>query len=886
MSASDIDVLERWRAERDASAFNEIVTNHSAMVYATCRRILGNTADAEDLTQECFLRLSRDDDRITESLGGWLHTLATRRSISQLRSEKSRKGREERYAAAASSAEEPTWDDVQAYVDECIAELPQELSDLVIAHFLERRTQQDIASTSGISKSAISRRIEKGVAEIRAALKKRGVSLTSALLTTLLSTETTLATPAALSASLGKIAIVGAKAGVASNALLLGGSIVTKQIALFTVAAIVVIAGALLTFQGEEEPPSSISKEVGGADDNVPVTTAAIQTPEITADQQPPSNEAADSSVVSQETSITAENPEPAEPEAVAPRSDAGLGNLVIAGVVNDESGDPIKGVFVQAFGGGGNPRTNTDATGSFRLVGLAQGLYSIGFHGQRHTTESLAGIRAGEENLIVVLRGRAAVSGTVVNAATGAAVTQFEIQAVEGIHGKLARPNFGGFATVNDPQGHFHVDNVQLGDSTLVVRARGYATVFEPLRLETREPIDEVTIALQPGLVAQGRVLNEVGETVSGAWIFKEPIPAAMMLDSLNSEISPNPERFIDEYSDVEGRFAIDTLTVENRTLAAFHPDHGYGDVALMWKGSRLSGLDIVLSESATGAVEVVVTTGGVPGEDSVVWVSAAAGGMGDMLQQGRTDSDGKCRLDGIPLGTWGITAVYPGQIGTWLRRIVIDCEVVAGQTTVVAVDFQAASASLNATVTLDGESPLGGHARLTLTRPGESETYMYIATWGDDGTFAIADIMPGAGSLMLMAVFSENRMRTKNFDLEIVENEQKVIEIDLSGGQTLTGVMYGLATTEHGTVAVLRGEHEIDEITLETISEILPLAAGLGEVAADGSYSVEGLDPGLYTILAMVTRTRNTFDAVRWSTTVVEISDGEESTVDLDMR
>jgi energy-coupling factor transporter ATP-binding protein EcfA2 len=99
-------------------------------------------------------------------------------------------------------------------------------------------------------------------------------------------------------------------------------------------------------------------------------------------------------------------------------------------------------------------------------------------------------------------------------------------------------------------------------------------------------------------------------------------------------------------------------------------------------------------------------------------------------------------------------------------------------------------------------------------------------------------------------MAMFSEDRRRTKNFDLEIVENEQKVIEIDLSGGQTLTGVMNGLATTEHGTVAVLRGEHEFDELRLETMSEIQPLAAGSGIVAADGSYSVEGLDPGLYTL------------------------------------
>ena len=76
MRTSDSALLERWRARRDAEAFNEIVSRYAGVVYATCRRVLKNDADAEDVTQECFLWLAREDVHIRACLGGWFHRLA------------------------------------------------------------------------------------------------------------------------------------------------------------------------------------------------------------------------------------------------------------------------------------------------------------------------------------------------------------------------------------------------------------------------------------------------------------------------------------------------------------------------------------------------------------------------------------------------------------------------------------------------------------------------------------------------------------------------------------------------------------------------------------------------------------------------------------------
>ena len=59
MTPTDMALVQRWMETQDAEAFHEIVRRHSAMVYATCRRVLGNAADAEDVAQDCFLKLAQ-----------------------------------------------------------------------------------------------------------------------------------------------------------------------------------------------------------------------------------------------------------------------------------------------------------------------------------------------------------------------------------------------------------------------------------------------------------------------------------------------------------------------------------------------------------------------------------------------------------------------------------------------------------------------------------------------------------------------------------------------------------------------------------------------------------------------------------------------------------
>ena len=65
-------------------SWSEIVERHSDRVYRLAYRLTGNRADAEDLTQEVFVRVFRSLDTYTPgTFEGWLHRITTNLFLDQ-----------------------------------------------------------------------------------------------------------------------------------------------------------------------------------------------------------------------------------------------------------------------------------------------------------------------------------------------------------------------------------------------------------------------------------------------------------------------------------------------------------------------------------------------------------------------------------------------------------------------------------------------------------------------------------------------------------------------------------------------------------------------------------------------------------------------------------
>ena len=186
---------------------------------------------------------------------------------------------------------EVLWEDIYEFVDEAIEELPEKLRVALVAHFLEDETHESIARREGVSRAAITQRIQRGIEIIRRTLKRRGIPVTSSALGAMLATEKALAVPPSLSASLGKLAIVGMKsrgadaAAVGSHSLSLGGSTLMSKAVLLGVTLVLATVGvvAFLTINGRNvASPSDDTIAQEGIQDEV----APVSVPEPPRDEQ------------------------------------------------------------------------------------------------------------------------------------------------------------------------------------------------------------------------------------------------------------------------------------------------------------------------------------------------------------------------------------------------------------------------------------------------------------------------------------------------------------------------------------------------------------------------------------------------------------------------
>jgi RNA polymerase sigma factor (sigma-70 family) len=386
MAISDTILLERWTAERDAEAFHELIQRYSGMVYATCLRMLRNAHDAEEVAQDCFVALTRHELAGGKYVGPWLHRVATNRCLDRIRSEGRRLAREDRAAESAPTETGIAWDDLQDYVDEAIAALPEKERDVILAHFLEGRTQASVAEELGVTRQAVSHRVKRGIEGIREQLRAKGVSVGGIVLGGMLAQEASAVAPATLSAGLAKVALSGAKPATATavstsvTAGALGAAGIVKIVAgvAVTVALIAAAVAVGVIWDRPElsaDAPPVLSREYGEAKQaELKQKMAEAEAAGIAAAEQ----------VVAERLEVASAKSSP-----VATVDSADFASL--SGHVLTEEGEPVPGVevMVLAFGGkqpkdraamvellfGGEHTffAMTDKDGAYRIDGIAQ---------------------------------------------------------------------------------------------------------------------------------------------------------------------------------------------------------------------------------------------------------------------------------------------------------------------------------------------------------------------------------------------------------------------------------------------------------------------------------------------------------------------------------
>lgn len=162
--------------------WEEVVRENSARVYRLAYRLTGNKHDAEDLTQEVFVRVFRSLANYTPgTFEGWLHRITTNLFLDQVRRRARIRmealGDDDATVAAPTNRNEPERSfehvnldyDVQRALDS----LTPEYRAAVVLCDIEGLSYEEIAVTLGIKLGTVRSRIHRARAHLRAALPHR-----------------------------------------------------------------------------------------------------------------------------------------------------------------------------------------------------------------------------------------------------------------------------------------------------------------------------------------------------------------------------------------------------------------------------------------------------------------------------------------------------------------------------------------------------------------------------------------------------------------------------------------------------------------------------------------------------------------------------------------
>jgi RNA polymerase sigma-70 factor (ECF subfamily) len=187
----DWSQVVRRAMDGDSGAWAEMVRAHHKRVYGLCYRFTGQAADAEDLTQEVFLKVYtslRSFDASRGSLQVWIVAMTRNLLVDHFRRTKNRR---------LTSSLDEGWDEsgemvpvdrlvtkgpsqhdlaagreLEKMVQEALKQVPADLREAVILRDLQDMDYKEIAQVVGIPEGTVKSRISRGRAELARLLER------------------------------------------------------------------------------------------------------------------------------------------------------------------------------------------------------------------------------------------------------------------------------------------------------------------------------------------------------------------------------------------------------------------------------------------------------------------------------------------------------------------------------------------------------------------------------------------------------------------------------------------------------------------------------------------------------------------------------------------
>ncbi len=173
LEANDAELIQALKAGK-VSALGRLYDRYAGLVYSLALRILGNPADAEDLTQEVFIMLGNAYNPNRGSLSSFLATLTRSRAIDRLRTHSNRHKILTRWQKtispevfAATPFDQASMKERREKVQQALADLPEKYRQVLELSYYEGRSHSEIAKNLGTPLGTVKTWARKGLIQLR-----------------------------------------------------------------------------------------------------------------------------------------------------------------------------------------------------------------------------------------------------------------------------------------------------------------------------------------------------------------------------------------------------------------------------------------------------------------------------------------------------------------------------------------------------------------------------------------------------------------------------------------------------------------------------------------------------------------------------------------------
>ena len=523
--------------------------------------------------------------------------------------------------------------------------------------------------------------------------------------------------------------------------------------------------------------------------------------------------------------------------EVKEPESETG--KLSISGKVVDMGGKPIANVTVE-LGAVMRPRSSATApNGTFEFTNLPEGNYHLKASKELFVPAELREVAAGTRDVSLVLEAQSTISGRVVSGLGGAPLKAFKIAVFSApppdVDVALLRSNLP-WQPRQDDAGHFVVENVP-NDVALVVaaigegHAMGYIEVDPIARGMSAEGVE---VRLPAGGRVEGRVCDTAGKAV----------PDAAIYVGTNNSGAPEIQ------TDAQGRFVVTTISSGDTALTASHAGYTPASAEI----ASPTGITIVLESG--GVIEGTVRQGGQP----VAGVRVSAQATQQVLQTnlaGVTDAEGRYCLTGVPEGEVIVGVLSPSWTPRSSHSIQQHTVVEMGKPSQVDFTLPSSSAQIEGTVLVNGQPPESGYISVNMT--DSSGDVSLVAPVDPDGHYRAENLPGGRVTMRVTVIGRDGAQRWKTADLQISDGQTEQRNFEFTAKASVSGAVSGIGGGETATVMAIAGEYVAAlPLTEAALTGMNPYVVGTSEVDGGGRYRIEGLDAGIYTMVAITRANR----------------------------